>query len=950
MAFSQRNVSMASLALLILATFIGISEEIAVMSIDLGSEWMKVAIVSPGVPMEIALNKESKRKTPAVIAFRDGERSFGEDAQVVGVRFPQNTFSYILDLLGKPIDNPIVQLYQKRFPYYNIIADDERKTIVFRLNENTTYTPEELLAQILHKGKEMAETSAQQKINEAVITVPGFFNQAERRALIQAAELAGLKVLQLINDYTAVALNYGVFGRTEINDSAHYILFYDMGASSTTATVVSYQNMKTKERGFVETNPYVNVLGVGYDRTLGGLEVQIRLQNYLAKEFDALKKTSKSVFTSPRAMAKLFKEAGRVKTVLSANADHFAQIEGLIDDIDFRMQVTREKLEEICADLFERITNPVKIALETSALTMDVISHVVLVGAGTRMPKVQETLSQYVKTELSKNINTDEAAALGAAYKAADLSQGFKVKKFITKDAILFPIQIMLNRDIGNNKVKQMKRTLFGKMNPFPQKKIITFNKYTQDFDFDVSYSELDYLPPTEVMSIGDLKISTILLSGVSEALEKHAKEGAESKKIKALFNMDESGILNFLNVELVSEKSSTVVDKEEGTFSILGSTISKFFAGASHEQEPSEKTEETPKEDIKPVHEEPESSEPKESEEKEKKKNDTKVDENKASNKTEKADQEKKSTIIQIKEPINSNEIKLGSQILSGTKLTESREKIHRLNVHDSEKTRRETALNNLESYVIDAQQKLDSEEYSVAATNEEAEQIREACAEISEWLYEDGFTATAEVYEEKLIKLQKLTNDVYERVSEHRDRPEVLKGMVTLLNNSKTFLENMRNLSSTTEIITPVEVETLEKVINETQDYYETILKHFAETSLNEPVKYKIRHILSKMELLDREIKYLLNKVKIWRPKQENAANQTTDKTEENEESMPDTENDKFTEEQTASDNEVVEEQQEPTLETMDAIQDSLVVSESEESRLSDERIPEEEKHQEL
>jgi len=91
-----------------------------------------------------------------------------------------------------------------------------------------------------------------------------------------------------------------------------------------------------------------------------------------------------------------------------------------------------------------------------SALTMDVISHVVLVGAATRMPKVQETLSQYVKTELSKNINTDEAAALGAAYKAADLSQGFKVKKFITKDAILFPIQIMLNRDIGNNKVRQV--------------------------------------------------------------------------------------------------------------------------------------------------------------------------------------------------------------------------------------------------------------------------------------------------------------------------------------------------------------------------------------------------------------------------------------------------------------------------------------------------------------
>lgn len=144
---------------------------------------------------------------------------------------------------------------------------------------------------------------------------------------------------------------------------------------------------------------------------------------------------------------------------------------------------------------------------------------------------------------------------------------------------------------------------------------------------------------------------------------------------------------------------------------------------------------------------------------------------------------------------------------------------RIHQLNVHDSEKARRETALNNLESYVIDAQQKLDSEEYSAAATANEAEQIQKACVEISDWLYEDGFTATAEVYEEKLIELQKLTDGVYERVSEHRDRPEVLKGMVSLLNGSRLFLDNMRNLSLTTEIITPVEVETLEKAINETE-----------------------------------------------------------------------------------------------------------------------------------
>ncbi|XP_017791456.1 PREDICTED: hypoxia up-regulated protein 1 isoform X2 [Habropoda laboriosa] len=866
MKVNELAMSIIWLLLITIVTFIGHSNGVAVMSIDMGSESMKVAIVSPGVPMEIALNKETKRKTPVTIAFRNGERSFGEDAQVVGIRSPQNSFSYILDLLGKSIDNPMVQLYTKRFPYYDIVSDEEREIIAFRLDENTTYTPEELLAQILHKGKEFAENSAGQKISEAVITVPGFFNQIERRALVQAADLAGIKVLQLINDYTAVALNYGIFRSKEINDTAHYVMFYDMGASSTTATVVSYQNVKTKEKGFVETNPHVTILGVGYDRTLGGLEVQIRLQHHLAKEFDALNKTSNSVFSNPRAMAKLFKEAGRVKNVLSANTDHFAQIEGLIDEHDFRVQVTREKLEELCADLFERVANPVKIALKTSSLSMDVISQVVLVGAGTRMPKVQEHLSQYLTVELSKNINTDEAAALGAVYKAADLSKGFKVKKFVTKDAVLFPIQITFDRTV-DNRVKQVKKSLFSRMNPYPQKKIITFNKYSETFKFHINYADLDYLPSHEIVVIGNFNLSTITLSGITEALDKHTKDGAESKGIKAHFAMDDSGILNLVNVELVSEKSSSTPDEEEG----------------SEDKDKEGKTEEPLKEDIKPVHEEPEYPElQKETEDKTKKKNESTITEDKMVNKTEKVEKEKekKATIVTIKEPIKADEVKLGPQILSGSKLLESRDKLHQLDVCDFEKAKRETALNNLETFIIDAQQKLESEEYAVAATSQEAENILKACSEVSEWLYEDGFSATAEVYEEKLSDLRKLTNDVYERVYEHRERKEVLKGMASMLNASTTFLNNMRNLSSkfnSSEIFTQVEIDTLEKFINETQEYYDTFVKSFEETPLHEPVKYRVRDIANKMALLDREVKYLINKAKIWRPKQEFTANNT-------------------------------------------------------------------------
>ena len=185
---------------------------VAVMSVDLGSEWMKIAVVSPGVPMEIVLNKESKRKTPVAVAFRDGERVFGEDAINVGSRFPKQCYVYLLEVLGKTPDNPLVKKFIERFPQYEIIADPATGLAVFRHDENTIYSPEELIAMILNKAREYAEEFADQKpIKDVVITVPAFFTQVERRAMLRAADLAELKVLQLINDNAAAALNYGIF-------------------------------------------------------------------------------------------------------------------------------------------------------------------------------------------------------------------------------------------------------------------------------------------------------------------------------------------------------------------------------------------------------------------------------------------------------------------------------------------------------------------------------------------------------------------------------------------------------------------------------------------------------------------------------------------------------------------------------------------------------------------
>nr|XP_023019178.1 hypoxia up-regulated protein 1 [Leptinotarsa decemlineata] len=842
---------------------------LAVMSVDLGSEWMKVGIVSPGVPMEIALNKESKRKTPAVISFRDNTRLFGEDAQTVGIRFPKLAFSYLLDLLGKNVNHPLVKLYQERFPYYDILEDSERGTIQFKLDEDTFYSPEELIAQLLVKAKEFAESSAHQPIKECVLTVPGFFNQVERKALLQAAELAGLKVLQLINDYTAVALNYGIFRSKTFNETSQYVIFYDMGASSTTATLISYQTIKTKEKGYVETHPQALVLGVGFDRTLGGLEMQIRLRNFLATKFNEMKKTKNDIFKNPRAMAKLFKEAGRVKNVLSANAEHYAQVEGLLDEQDFKLLVKREEMENLFIDLFERVGKPVEQALKTAHLTMDVVSQIVLVGAGTRVPKVQEYLQKAVGIELAKNLNTDEAAAMGAVYKAADLSTGFKVSKFITKDAVIYPIQVLFERETENG-LKHVKRTLFGLMNPYPQKKIITFNKHTTDFTFNVNYADLDYLPEQEAAYIGSTNLSEYKLTGVAEALKKNSGENTETKGIKVHFSMDDSGVLNLINVDLVVEKTISPSDQEEGTLSKLGSTFSKLFGGEekpTEDQPNEEKQSEDKFADEKPVHE-------KEDNKKEESDKDTDktIGNETSKNITEKV-KELKPKVVTIKEPISALENVLSIKILDKNQLSVSSAKLSKLEKIENEINRRASALNNLESFVIDVQNKLYEDEYVQAGAESEIEKIKTACSDTSSWLYEEGSDADADTYEKKLDELHILTKDLFSRVWEHKERPEALKALKSLLNHSSNFLESAKNLTKTTnpekDIFTDIEIDTLSKLIKETIEWRDNIMKEQEALKNYEPLKVTVKMLMDKMAALDREVKYLLNKAKLWKPK---------------------------------------------------------------------------------
>uniref|UniRef100_A0A2I3H682 Hypoxia up-regulated protein 1 n=1 Tax=Nomascus leucogenys TaxID=61853 RepID=A0A2I3H682_NOMLE len=862
----RRRVCWALVAVL-LADLLALSDTLAVMSVDLGSESMKVAIVKPGVPMEIVLNKESRRKTPVIVTLKENERFFGDSAASMAIKNPKATLRYFQQLLGKQADNPHVALYQARFPEHELTFDPQRQTVHFQISSQLQFSPEEVLGMVLNYSRSLAEDFAEQPIKDAVITVPVFFNQAERRAVLQAARMAGLKVLQLINDNTATALSYGVFRRKDINTTAQNIMFYDMGSGSTVCTIVTYQMVKTKEAGM---QPQLQIRGVGFDRTLGGLEMELRLREHLAGLFNEQRKgqRAKDVQENPRAMAKLLREANRLKTVLSANADHMAQIEGLMDDVDFKAKVTRVEFEELCADLFERVPGPVQQALQSAEMSLDEIEQVILVGGATRVPKVQEVLLKAVgKEELGKNINADEAAAMGAVYQAAALSKAFKVKPFVVRDAVVYPILVEFTREVeeepGIHSLKHNKRVLFSRMGPYPQRKVITFNRYSHDFNFHINYGDLGFLGPEDLRVFGSQNLTTVKLKGVGDSFKKYPDY--ESKGIKAHFNLDESGVLSLDRVESVFETLVEDSPEEESTLTKLGNTISSLFGGGTtpdakengtdtvqeEEESPAEGSKDEPGEQVElkeeaeaPVEDgsQPPPPEPK----------------GDATPEGEKATEKENGDKSEAQKP--SEKAEAGPEGVAPAPEGEKKQKPAR--------KRRMVEEIGVELVVLDLPD-LPEDKLAQSVQEEQREEISGKLSAASTWLEDEGVGATTVMLKEKLAELRKLCQGLFFRVEERKKWPERLSALDNLLNHSSMFLKGARLIPEMDQIFTEVEMTTLEKVINETWAWKNATLAEQAKLPATEKPVLLSKDIEAKMMALDREVQYLLNKAKFTKPR---------------------------------------------------------------------------------
>jgi hypoxia up-regulated 1 len=288
--------------------------EATVIGIDFGTHWFKVSIIKPGGSVETVLNRESKRKTSNIITLNKGVRNFGTDAEQLSAKLPKDTFYSLKNLLGKTYDS--VAEYRETFP--NVMIASERNTCNFT-TLGSSYSTEELVANLLAHAVRQATSYAGVGVTGAVITVPPYFSHFERRALLDAADIANLRVYGLVNDETAVAIKYAL-GKS-FEQKEHHI-FYDMGAGSTIASLVEFHSGFDKKISKKVID--LHVKATGYDATLGGQAVDVILQNFLASQFQKIHKTDLS--SNTRAMARLLKEANRVKTILSANQDVMSSV------------------------------------------------------------------------------------------------------------------------------------------------------------------------------------------------------------------------------------------------------------------------------------------------------------------------------------------------------------------------------------------------------------------------------------------------------------------------------------------------------------------------------------------------------------------------------------------------------------------------------------------------
>ncbi|KAL9533966.1 heat shock protein [Sphaerulina musiva] len=491
----------------------------SVVGLDFGTQNSVIAVArNKGV--DVITNEVSNRATPSLVSFGSKSRFLGEAAKTQEISNLKNTVGSLTRLAGRNINDPDVQIEQEFVSAPLVDVNGQVGAQVTYLGQKTIFTATQLIAMFLTKARETASKELKLPVNDMVIAVPAWYTDAQRRGIIDAAEVAGLKVLRLINETTATALGYGI---TKLDlpgpeEKPRRVAIVDIGHSNYTCSICEFKKGELK------------VISTAYDRHFGGRNFDKVIIEHFRQEFK--EKSKIDIYENPKARVRVAAAVEKLKKVLSANAMAPINIESLMNDVDVRGMLKREELEELVKPLLDRAHIPLEQALAEAKLTKDDIDYVELVGGCTRVPALKSIIQGFFGKTLSFTMNADEAIARGCAFSCAILSPVFRVRDFSVQDIVNYPIEFTWEKspDIPD---EDTSLTVFNRGNALPSTKILTFYR-KQPFDLEAKYAKPEGLPGKMNPWIGRFSV---------KGVQADTKDDFMICKLKARLNLH--GILN---------------------------------------------------------------------------------------------------------------------------------------------------------------------------------------------------------------------------------------------------------------------------------------------------------------------------------------------------------------------------------------------------------------------
>uniref|UniRef100_A0A4W3K6W2 Uncharacterized protein n=1 Tax=Callorhinchus milii TaxID=7868 RepID=A0A4W3K6W2_CALMI len=499
----------------------------SVVGIDVGFQNCYIAVARSG-GIETIANEYSDRCTPSCVSLGAKNRAVGAAAKTQIVSNAKNTIQGFKRMHGRTFEDPFLQTEKNKLSYELQKMPSGGVGIKVRyMDEDRVFAIEQVTGMLMTKLKETSESALRKPVADCVISVPSFFTDLERRSVIDAAQVAGLNCLRLMNDTTAVALAYGIYKQDlpTPEEKPRNVVFVDMGHSAYQVSICAFNKGKLK------------VLATAFDPYLGGRNFDEVLVEYFCEEFKT--KYKLNVKSNIRAVLRLYQECEKLKKLMSANASDLPMnIECFMNDIDVSGKMNRPQFEELCASFLTRVEPPLKSIMEQAKLQFEDIYSIEILGGATRIPAVKERIGKFFGKDISTTLNADEAVARGCALQCAILSPAFKVREFSITDVVPFPITLKWKstseEGLGECEV-------FNKNHAAPFSKVITFYK-KEPFDLEAYYSSPQELP------YPDSRIGRFTIQNVTPQTD------GENSKVKVKVRVNVHGIFSVSSASLIEK------------------------------------------------------------------------------------------------------------------------------------------------------------------------------------------------------------------------------------------------------------------------------------------------------------------------------------------------------------------------------------------------------------